>query len=152
MATLHLMVGLPCSGKTTAARRLEQKCGALRLTPDEWHLPLFGDDVGSAEHDRRHDTVERIMWDVARRTLELGGNVILDFGFWAREERDDFRARAAALGADFQIHYQEVSTDELLARLEERNRQAPPGVFIIPASEMRKYMKIFQPPVPEELC
>ena len=34
MATLHLMVGLPCSGKTTEARRLERELGALRLTPD----------------------------------------------------------------------------------------------------------------------
>lgn len=31
--TLHLLVGLPGSGKTTLARRLEQDLPALRLTP-----------------------------------------------------------------------------------------------------------------------
>ena len=35
MATLHLMVGLPCSGKTTLAQKLEHELPALRLTLDE---------------------------------------------------------------------------------------------------------------------
>ncbi len=37
MATLHLICGLPCAGKTTLERQLEQDYAALRLTPDEWH-------------------------------------------------------------------------------------------------------------------
>ena len=97
MATLHLMVGLPCSGKTTEARRLERELGALRLTPDEWQTALFGDDAFEPEHDARHSTVERLLWNIARRALELGVDVILDYGFWAREERDALRAQARAL-------------------------------------------------------
>lgn len=97
------MVGLPGSGKTTEAIRLEKKYHALRLTPDEWHYRLFGndfhnDDSVDAEHDRRHTTIEQIMQDTAERVLEMGGDVILDFGCWARVERDELRARAAALG------------------------------------------------------
>ncbi|MGE3273288.1 MAG: AAA family ATPase, partial [Chloroflexota bacterium] len=46
MAKLHLMVGLPGSGKTTLARQLEAQYSALRLTPDEWHIRLFGQDYG----------------------------------------------------------------------------------------------------------
>ncbi|MGZ4496719.1 MAG: AAA family ATPase, partial [Nocardioides sp.] len=42
--TLHLPVGLPGSGKTTLARRLESERHALRLTKDEWVKALFGDD------------------------------------------------------------------------------------------------------------
>ena len=45
MAKLILMVGLPFSGKTTRAKALERELGALRLTPDEWHLKLFGQTV-----------------------------------------------------------------------------------------------------------
>jgi hypothetical protein len=33
VATLHLMVELPCSGKTRLARRLEVERSALRLVP-----------------------------------------------------------------------------------------------------------------------
>ena len=44
--TLYLMVGLPGSGKTTRAKELEQEARAVRFTPDEWHIFLFGDDFG----------------------------------------------------------------------------------------------------------
>ena len=105
------MVGLPCSGKTTLAHQLEQELPALRLTPDEWHLPIFGDDEGEVEHDARHSLIEAMLWNIASRALELGTNVILDFGFWAREEREDFRLRARQLGASSEVHFLDVTAD-----------------------------------------
>ena len=62
---LHLMVGLPGSGKTTFAKRLAAEENAIRLTPDEWQLRLFGDDTDHPEHDRRHSHIEALMWDLA---------------------------------------------------------------------------------------
>lgn len=103
VATLHLMVGLPCSGKTTLARTLEYQHSALRLTLDEWHLRLFGQDAENPEHNSRHRIIETLQWDVARRALALGTNVILDFWFWAREEREDYRSRAKQLGASSEM-------------------------------------------------
>jgi len=61
MGTLHLMVGLPCSGKTTLARRLAVEEDALLLRPDAWHLALFGDDATDERHDARHTAIETIM-------------------------------------------------------------------------------------------
>ncbi|HET8689091.1 MAG TPA: AAA family ATPase, partial [Methanosarcina sp.] len=99
MATLHLMVGLPCSGKTTLAKMLERERSALRLTPDIWQIGLFGQDADEQEHDIRHSFIEAMLWSIASRALELGTNVILDYGFWAREEREEYRLRAKRLGA-----------------------------------------------------
>ena len=45
VATLILMVGLPAAGKTTRARELAAAHQALRLTPDHWMIPLFGDSM-----------------------------------------------------------------------------------------------------------
>ncbi len=149
--TLHLMVGLPCSGKTTLARQLEQEYAALRLTPDEWHTRLFGQDLAEKEHDARHDLVEALMWDVAARVLALEVDVILDFGFWARSERDDFRLRAAELGTDLKIHFLDVSEEVLLVRLAARNAQLPLAVFRIPEAMLKKWALIFEPPSQEEL-
>ena len=42
--TLFLTVGLPGTGKTTAARQLEIEHQALRLTKDEWVRALYGRD------------------------------------------------------------------------------------------------------------
>ena len=85
--TLHLMVGLPGSGKTTAAKVIEEESGAIRFTPDEWQLRLFGDETDDPQHDSRHTEVEKIMWELAEKLLKSGISVILDYGFWAVEER-----------------------------------------------------------------
>ena len=151
MTTLHLMVGLPCSGKTTLAKKLEHERSALRLTPDEWQICLFGQDAEEPEHDARHSLIEAMLWNIASRALELGTNVILDFGFWAREEREDYRSRAKQLGASSEVHYLDVSEDELLRRLEERNLQPSQKSFLISEEAMKPWIAFFQKPTPDEL-
>jgi predicted kinase len=152
MTTLHLMVGLPCSGKTTRARELEIELGALRLTPDEWHRLLFGQDATHPEHDERHGKIESLQWQVAASNLSRGLDVILDFGFWAKAERQDYRRRAAALGAETRIHFLDVPFEKLLERLDERNRHLSGDVTLIPLSRMRQYLPSFQAPDAEELA
>ena len=158
VAMLHLMVGLPCSGKTTWARQLETRHNALRLTPDEWHIRLFGhdfgEDVGASDqmrHDIRHEAVEAVMWDVASRALVLGVDVILDFGCWVRSQRDEFRSKAAAIGADFVIHFSDASQQELLERLRIRNAQLSETTFYIPERKLREWMRLFEPPSRDEM-
>src|SRR5512142_1958613 len=151
MATLHLMVGLPCSGKTTFAKKLEQEHSALRLTPDEWQIPLFGQDAEEPEHDARHSLIEAMLWKIASRALELGTNVILDFGFWAREEREDYRLRAKRLGASSEVHFLDVPAEELLRRLAVRNSQPSQESFHISEESMKPWIEFFQKPTPEEL-
>lgn len=158
MASLHLMVGLPCSGKTTLARQLETKYSALRLTPDEWHFCLFGHDFGDnmtesdeTKHESRHDSVESLMWEVASKVLILGVDVILDFGCWVRSQRDEFRSRANNLGADFKIHFVDVPEEVLFERLEARNVMQSEGTFFIPKAKLKEWIQIFEPPSPEEL-
>ena len=151
MATLHLMVGLPCSGKTTLAKKLEYERSALRLTPDEWQIGLFGQDANEPEHNARHSFIEAMLWKLASRALELGTNVILDYGFWAREEREDYRLRAKRLGASSEVHFLDVPEEELLRRLAARNSQPSQKSFHIPEESMKSWIAFFQKPAPGEL-
>jgi predicted kinase len=151
MATLHLMVGLPCSGKTTLAQKLEHELPALRLTVDEWHIGIFGQDAEEPEHDTRHSLIEAMLWNIASRALELGTNVILDYGLWAREEREEYRLRAKQIGASSEIHYMDVPADELLRRLEKRNSQPSQESFLISQEAMKPWIAFFQKPTPDEL-
>ncbi|KFL30199.1 hypothetical protein JP75_16560 [Devosia riboflavina] len=146
------MVGLPGSGKTTRAKALAAKTGALRLTPDEWQTRLFADDMHHPDHDLRHNEVEAIMWDVASHILAGGGDVILDFGFWSRAERVDFAEKARALGADCLVQYEDVSLAELEARITRRNEEAVGGRFVIPVTILREWAKLFEPPEADELA
>jgi predicted kinase len=151
VATLHLMVGLPCSGKTMLAKKLEHERSAIRLTPDEWQIGLFGQDAKEPEHDARHSFIEAMLWNIASRALELGTNVILDFGFWAREEREDYRLRAKRFGASSEVHFLDVPEEELLRRLAVRNSQPSPESFHISEESMKSWMAFFQKPTAEEL-
>lgn len=103
LPTLFMMVGLQGSGNTTLAKQLERQHHALRLTPDEWMTPLFG----WGESGDKREILENLLWNVAARTLELGLNVMLDYGLWGRWERAAYRARAEALGTRVELHFLE---------------------------------------------
>jgi len=147
------MVGLPCSGKTTYARKLEIEEKALRFTPDEWQIKLFPQRLydENSNHDIIHDRIEKIIWSVAADALKLGVSVILDFGFWAKEERDDFRLKAMELGVGFKIHFMDIPKDELIARLLKRNTDADSESFICEPRHIEQWYKTFEPPDEDEL-
>lgn len=147
MPTLHLLVGLPGAGKTTLARRLE-RAGALRLTPDEWMRPLFGvDDI-----DGKRGLLEReLLWSVARRALELGVDVVLDYGLWSPQERGLYRERAQQLGAAVQLHVLDLPLDELWQRLEERNAGGE-HPFQVSREQLHEWDGWFQRPDAGELA
>jgi predicted kinase len=152
MPTLILICGLPGAGKTTLARELERSLPALRLCPDEWIATIIADQSNQDELDRLRTPVESVQWEVARRTLALGLSVILEWGFWSREERDRYRAEAEALGAHVQLRYLEISRDELWARLSKRNASLPPGTFAVTEEQLDLWSSWFQPPTAEELA
>lgn len=151
MATLFLICGLPGAGKTTLAKQLEHTRPALRLAPDEWILALLADSNDTAERDRLREPVEAIQWEVAKRVLVLGTDVILEWGFWSREERAKYRAEAEALGAHVELRYLAVKRDELWARLKQRNAEAPPGMFVVTEEELERWSSWFEPPTAGEL-
>lgn len=151
MATLFLICGLPGSGKTTLAKQLEQSHNALRLCPDEWITKILSDPNDIPELDRLRDPVESLQWDVAKRTLVLGVNVILENGFWSRKERDYFRSEAESLGADVELYYLEVDIDELWRRISKRNADLPPDTFHVSRENLEEWTRSFEPPTGDEL-
>jgi predicted kinase len=142
------MVGLPASGKTTLAKRLEVEHDALRLTKDDWMMRLFG----WGDYGDKREVVESLLWEVGARALQLGVNVVLDYGLWARVERDEYRARAEALGARAELRFLDVPEDELFRRMAARNSRRDPSDVPITAEQLREYLPMFQRPTEEELA
>ncbi len=147
MTTLHLVCGLPGSGKSTLARALERELPALRLTPDEWMARIVGDGFD----ETKRAAVKAAQWDIAARALALGVDVVLENGFWTRADRDDYRDRARALGADVRLHYLDVPLEQLVRRLEARNAALPPDTFLIPIDDLRRWHARFEVPSADEL-
>jgi predicted kinase len=92
MATAHLLFGYLASGKSTFAKHLEVKHDAVRFTPDEWMARLFGDDPPRESFPAKAEAILRLLEPMWMRCLSLGVDVVLDYGFWGRKERDEVRA------------------------------------------------------------
>ncbi|MBL8061666.1 MAG: ATP-binding protein [Anaerolineales bacterium] len=151
MTTLFLICGLPGSGKTTLAKKLEVSERALRLCPDEWIAILLADPNDIPELDRLRSPIEAIQWETAKRALTLQVSVILEWGFWSRRERDYYRTEAEALGANLRLYYLDIEVEELWNRLEKRNSELLSGAFMVTKENLEKWSKFFELPVDEEL-
>jgi len=147
-ASLLLMVGLPGAGKTTRAMELAAERPALRLSPDDWMIQLFGESTAG---DRR-DVLEGRLILVALETLRLGTDVVLDFGFWSRDERSALRWLAASAGATCQVVYLPVDKDVQRARIARRQATAPHTTFPMSEAEMDGWREMFEVPDAGELA
>jgi len=147
MATLHMICGLPGSGKTTLAKRLEHELPALRLTPDEWMSRI----ADNGYDEKKRAAIEAIQVEIALRSLQLGMHVILESGFWSRSERDELRLRVAAAGAETKLHFLDVPRDELSRRLALRNATQSPDTFRVDDGQLDLWWSCFEPPTPDEL-
>ena len=147
-ARLILTCGLPGAGKTKLATRLAAERGAVRLTKDEWLWAL-----GSTPWDEpTRERVEHELWRLAREILRLGVSVVLDFGLWARIERDEMRSAARCLDAGVELHYLDVPTDELWRRIEARNSEPPWDSYPIRRADLEGWLRLFQAPDAAELA
>jgi predicted kinase len=142
---LVLLCGLPASGKTTLARELAGAYGAVRLSLDEWELAL-GIDPFDEEFQVK---LEAALWGLTERLIALGTSVILEWGFWAREERDEKRELGRSLGAAVELRFLNVPYDELVRRVVARHAA---GGLAITESHMERYRDIFEPPTDHELA
>ena len=142
---LVLLCGLPASGKTTLARELAAVYDAVRLNPDEWEVALGVDPFDEAFQAR----LEAAFWDLTQRLLGLGTSVILEWGFWARSERDEKREAARRLGVAVELRFLDVPYEELVRRVAARHAA---GGIAITEGHMDGYRRIFQPPTEEELA
>ena len=84
----HLIIGKLSSGKTTLAKRIAQTNNAVVLSCDELMLALHPVDSGFDYEDQLL-RIKRYLLCLAPSILSTGTDVVLDWGFWIRSERDE---------------------------------------------------------------
>lgn len=144
---MFLLVGLPGAGKTTVARQLARDHRALRLTPDEWMIPLFGDN----DADGKRAVLEGRMITIALQLLRIGTSVVLDFGCWSRDERSALRGLSARAGSTFELIYVDVDRQTQLERIGRRWTETPHETFAMTTADVDVWRAEFEPPDEAEL-
>ena len=154
MATVHLISGLPCSGKTTYARALQADLNAVLFILDRWLITAFERyaiaDVGYPEHVRRVLACRTLIWEDAAQFLTRGVDVILDDGFFYREHRMRVGDQARAIGAKVKVHHLDAPLDVLQSRLENRNAHLPRFNFLIEPETLSSFIDMYERPSPDE--
>lgn len=149
--TAYLMLGLPGSGKTTYSKNLAKKLDLPRLSLDEEYFAMVG-------------SMQREYWDVeivrqvsekikheALDILKKGQSVIIDYCPWTRQERDEYNKSIEANGAECHIFYFDVPKNELLRRLDKRNKLRSPENQYITPEMLDDYSDMFDPPKNEKV-
>jgi predicted kinase len=139
---LIVVCGLPGSGKTTLAKRMEKQLSAIRFCPDEWMDALSID----LYDENRRGKIEALQWNLAQELLRHGQIVIIEWGTWARTERDTLRTGARSLGAAVELHHLTASADVLFERVQRRGLESPP----ITRDMVSRWFEMFEAPTPEE--
>ncbi len=145
--TLILFCGLPGSGKTTLAKKLEKEGRGVRLNTDEWMADLGFDP----NNEEMHTKLQNRLWELAKDLLKQGKSVILENGLWMKHERDNKRADAKQLGVNTELHYLKVPLVELIRRLEPRNEASKHGHAYVSKEQITEFYKIFEEPNKDEL-
>ena len=92
--------------------------------------------------------IERLQWKLAQEHLALGHHVVLEWGTWARSERDELRETARALGVAVELHFLDAPVEVLLGRIQQRKRESPP----ITLDDLKKWSAMFERPSAEEMA
>ena len=142
-----LICGLPASGKSTLARQLASEIAAIRLDADGW-ITQLGADLWDEEFRAR---LEHQLWVLSLDLLAQGQSVILEWGHWARVERDEKRLGARALGVGVELHYLDTPLDELIERAARREASGEWTASPMTRAHFEKWATIIQPPDEEEI-
>ena len=120
MAKVIMTCGRICSGKSTYSQELRTKENAVILSVDEITLALFGGDAGE-KHDYYVEQAEKYLFDKSVEIIQTGINVILDWGFWTKEERSYAKEFYKSKNIECEFHFIDISDEEWNKRRNKRN-------------------------------
>lgn len=153
MAKVIMICGKICSGKSTYSEKLRKENKAVVLSVDEITLALFEQSVGE-KHDEYVEKLEMYLFEKSLEVIFIGVDVILDWGFWTKEERDYAREFYSSRNINYEFHYIDISEKTWQVRLEKRNKEILAGeveVYYVDANLKEKVESIFECPDKNEI-
>ncbi len=144
-----MLCGVAGSGKTTYAQRLEAE-GHVRLSIDEeiWtRFGRYGVDYHPAQYAEHSITAESALRDRLLSLIRQGRPVVVDFSFWQRARREQYKRLIEDAGGRWRLVYLKVDPAVLRQRLDERSQRFDANAaFPITEDILTSYLSGFEEP------
>ncbi len=117
---IYLLCGLPGSGKTNYAKQLEER-NIIRLSLDEELFALFGREFPPEQYpDFERQTKDKLLVQTTS-LIHDGKSVVLDWGFWKKDEREKIKRFLQDQGGEVKLLYFKRNPSELVEKVQNRD-------------------------------
>ena len=146
MASVHLICGKICVGKSTFAHALANEKSAVILSCDEI-MTLFPQPEGDEAYAAVSAKVKAYLLQKAAEIVSSGTNVILD---WQKAERAKTAAYFARKAIPTAWHYLDIGQAQWQERIARRNAVPGPSDYYVDEGLLQKCVRLFEAPDAEE--
>ena len=153
MAKVFILCGKICSGKSTYSQKLRKDKKAVILSVDDITLTLLGQNGGDTL-DVYVEKLEQYFFQKSVEIVETGINVVLDWGFWTKTERDFAKQFYGSRGIEYEFHYISINDEEWCRRLDKRNNdvlEKKSDAYYVDEGLAEKFKSIFEIPAKDEI-
>ena len=153
MTKVYLICGKICCGKTTYAQKICNENNAVLLSVDEITLALFGQHCGE-KHDEYVERTEKYLLNKSLELIENNINVVLDWGFWTKAERETAKEFYKPRNIVCELHYIDISDEVWKSRLHKRNNAVlanETSAYYVDDNLAAKFASIFEVPSEDEI-
>lgn len=122
MSKVITICGKICCGKTYYSNMIKQKNNAVIMSCDELTSIIFNNQLG----DRHDEMMIKVKYYLLQKTLEIvnaGIDVILDWGFWSKADRQYIKDYFKAKNIDVIMHYIDITDNTWSKNIMERNNR-----------------------------
>lgn len=153
MGKILLICGKICSGKSYYVRQLKQETHAVVFSCDETLFDL-GLETLADKHDEIVNKLKQYFYKKSEEIIMRGIDVILDFGFWSKKERNFAELYFSRHNIPFEWHYIDVSDADWEANIKDRNAlvlENKVNAFYVDEGLRMKLEKCFEEPLRQDI-
>lgn len=148
-----MVCGTIASGKTSYCKEIKEKYNAVLLSVDEIMYDIYHHREGE-EHDKVVFDIKNYLKKKSIEIVNSGTNVLLDWGFWTRKEREEIRAFYASHHIECEWHNIEISEEDWMQNIAERNQKVLAGKstdYYVDEGLLEKVNSLYEMPEREEI-